>query len=307
MDLICMNFRPLASIVHMNLMIPTDCDVVTVRQWSATGDLVTSRGTATSKPCPHIQLYKGDEFIRAQLDRIFLEDHIAQNTVAERYGLDGLPEPRFDKQQNSTQRTVLLYQRLDMASLQNRLASFTDVTSNVLLSKKEELALAGFYFEGCGPQGDSVRCYSCHTTMFDIEESDDIWREHVRYSECSHVRREKGVEFILEVRRTNLTDDVADSRRQPKSSPSREEVCARSVEVSENPISNTEDNEENNNAEPSVRQRRRSQRTTTRTRLIRRGSRREKAECAETVYLCCRVPCIGEGRDPCPSCGENRQ
>lgn len=43
--------------------------------------------------------------------------------------------------------------------------------------KPEELAAAGFYYEG--PQ-DKVRCYWCDGALVDWDHGDDVWLEHAK-------------------------------------------------------------------------------------------------------------------------------
>ncbi|KAL3279746.1 hypothetical protein HHI36_017254 [Cryptolaemus montrouzieri] len=80
------------------------------------------------------------------------------------------------------------------ATLESRLRTFNTWPSE-LIQTPEDLAQAGFYYEGIG---DQVRCFHCDGGLRHWDPEDDPWTEHARWFPlCSFVKIVKGQDFIV--------------------------------------------------------------------------------------------------------------
>ncbi|XP_045474277.1 baculoviral IAP repeat-containing protein 7-A [Harmonia axyridis] len=80
------------------------------------------------------------------------------------------------------------------ATLESRLRTFNTWPSQ-LIQTPEDLANAGFYYEGIN---DQVRCFHCDGGLRHWDPEDDPWTEHARWFPlCSFVKIVKGQEFIV--------------------------------------------------------------------------------------------------------------
>ncbi|CAG9860343.1 unnamed protein product [Phyllotreta striolata] len=95
--------------------------------------------------------------------------------------------------------------KASFATVEARLRSFTGWSED-LIQTPEQLANAGFYYEGTG---DQVRCFHCDGGLRHWDPQDDPWTEHaVWFPDCSFLKLVKGQDFITacSLRRSMLTD-----------------------------------------------------------------------------------------------------
>ncbi|KAF5301488.1 hypothetical protein FQR65_LT08791 [Abscondita terminalis] len=82
------------------------------------------------------------------------------------------------------------------ATLESRKKSFAEWPRS-LKQKPDELAAAGFFYNG---KGDQTICFHCGGGLKDWEDGDTPWEQHAKwFSKCSFVRLQKGQEYISEV------------------------------------------------------------------------------------------------------------
>ncbi|KAK4883074.1 hypothetical protein RN001_006393 [Aquatica leii] len=82
------------------------------------------------------------------------------------------------------------------ATLESRLNSFSEWPRS-LKQKPEELAAAGFFYNG---KGDQTICFHCGGGLKDWEDDDNPWEQHAKwFSKCNFVRIQKGQEYISEI------------------------------------------------------------------------------------------------------------
>lgn len=73
-----------------------------------------------------------------------------------------------------------------------------------LIQTPDELAQAGFYYEGVG---DQVRCFHCDGGLRHWDPEDDPWTEHARWFPlCSFLRIVKGQDFIMSCSKAQVND-----------------------------------------------------------------------------------------------------
>lgn len=116
--------------------------------------------------------------------------------------------------------------RPDYATVESRLRSFTNWSPS-LIQTPDQLAQAGFHYEGVG---DQVRCFHCDGGLRHWDPEDDPWTEHARwFSTCAFVKLVKGQEFV-----TACALDNAEQTNMPKekiqSSRKRREVTERELQ-----------------------------------------------------------------------------
>lgn len=82
------------------------------------------------------------------------------------------------------------------ATYDARLTSFSEWPRS-MKQKPDELAAAGFFYNG---KGDQTICYHCGGGLKDWEDDDKPWEQHARwFQKCNFVRLQKGPEYISEV------------------------------------------------------------------------------------------------------------
>lgn len=80
--------------------------------------------------------------------------------------------------------------------MERRLSSFAEWPRS-MKQKPDELAAAGFYYNG---KGDQTVCFHCGGGLKDWEDEDNPWEQHAKwFSKCNFVRLQKGPEYISEV------------------------------------------------------------------------------------------------------------
>jgi len=90
------------------------------------------------------------------------------------------------------------------ATLDSRLKTFQDWPA--LCQQPQELAEAGFYYNGCS---DKVRCFYCDGGLYNWQPKDIPWVEHARwFSKCAFVRLFKGDKFISDSSSGVLQDSI---------------------------------------------------------------------------------------------------
>lgn len=81
-------------------------------------------------------------------------------------------------------------------SLESRLRSFVEWPPSIK-HKPEQLAAAGFYYNG---KGDQTICFHCGLGLRDWADDDDPWEQHAKWSsKCNFLRSQKGTDFTAEV------------------------------------------------------------------------------------------------------------
>lgn len=84
----------------------------------------------------------------------------------------------------------------DYASYDARLHTF-DTWPKAMSQTKEELASAGFFYNG---NGDQTLCYHCGGGLRDWEPEDDPWEQHAKWFDyCSYLLMIKGKEFVEKI------------------------------------------------------------------------------------------------------------
>ncbi|KAH9499324.1 hypothetical protein Btru_003710 [Bulinus truncatus] len=90
---------------------------------------------------------------------------------------------------NNKQKIIL------MASRIRRWKSFDSCLYHI--KDKQDLALAGLYYEG---RGDCTRCFHCGGGLTNWEIDDDVWVEHAKwFPKCGYLLEQMGEKFILAV------------------------------------------------------------------------------------------------------------
>ncbi|XP_015918264.1 putative inhibitor of apoptosis isoform X1 [Parasteatoda tepidariorum] len=97
------------------------------------------------------------------------------------------------------------------ASLSARLRSFTAWPKTAPVSK-EDLANAGFFYIGIG---DHTKCFHCNGGLCNWEVGDDPWVEHAKwFCNCHFLRLNKGDEFVEEVLKTNVPENMLEKKAE---------------------------------------------------------------------------------------------
>jgi len=103
-------------------------------------------------------------------------------------------------------------------TLERRLITFSEWPRS-MKQKPDELAAAGFFYNG---KGDQTVCFHCGGGLKDWEDDDNPWEQHAKwFSKCNFVRLQKGPDYISEVCSNQpavLTSDEAANLLLPSAS-----------------------------------------------------------------------------------------
>ncbi|XP_042883395.1 baculoviral IAP repeat-containing protein 3-like [Penaeus japonicus] len=101
----------------------------------------------------------------------------------------------------------------DFSTIEKRLASF-EKWPDCLVQKPQDLAEAGFYYDGVG---DHVRCFQCCGGLCNWEKEDIPWNQHAKwYSYCPYLYLKKNIKYIENKNEIKKTLDIdEDYRRSP--------------------------------------------------------------------------------------------
>lgn len=273
--------------------------------------------------CPHVVRYKGEDFVdKVNEETVDTETRVNDEDVAQlfeqcgHFGLSGLHScqlmSREQRATNNDESRRKLF-NLDMYALKARLASFDSVHPNSISRNLiNQITDAGFYFEASDGRGVKVRCFCCGLAVCQINEEDDLWRLHAQMSDCDHVKRRKGIEFISQARNecaTGKDEEMDDIIPEPamNSQKQTEQVKPETKNGEMNELYDRRMMGVGRGVTQNTYLRKSIVPDTTKSQYNSSDGDHDWGEgrnVAETVFLCCRYVVFRskDGRGPCPVC-----
>ncbi|GJQ74488.1 putative zinc ion binding protein [Trypoxylus dichotomus] len=98
-------------------------------------------------------------------------------------------------------------------TFESRLQTFQSWPTNII-QKPEDLACAGFYYEGVG---DRVRCFHCDGGLNHWDPQDEPWSQHAQwFPKCAFIQIIKGKDFVNSFAASDMEDLTATTPPKPR-------------------------------------------------------------------------------------------